>query len=759
MAGWSSSRRQLETYVDERVRDARLLALNADLREALRATDSRQAKEFENRLIPYLQALQRTYQYRSIHVLDANLVHRGGAGRIEPHVPLEVRALQGVLSSGREALVDMHVAADGHPCFGVAQPVRAHETHDAPVVGVVYLEVDATQGLFPLILTWPGVTETQESYLLRLEGQEVVYLSPLRFRPDAAALSVRRPLAETPYAPQGAIGVCTPAISYGWDYRSQEVVGAAITVRGTPWFMVVKIDREEVSAAVDRLQRNVMLISAGVLLLLALGAGLWWRLKRLQMNAQRLILDARYSAARQISMDGYLVADLKGTLLEVNDALVRITGVERAALLQRPWSEWIVPQAREVLAEELLRVREEGAGHFTTQWTHQDGHVVQLQVSATFLPDADGGAFQAFLRDRGPELQDLARIQRLQSYYVFLSHVNAAIFNLHTEQEILDEVCAGAVHDGGFVLAWAGVPDDTQERVIVVPAVGAAAEYARNLRITTDPNLSTSHGPTRLSMVERKIHYVDDFQADRRTHPWHALGRRYGIHSSAAVPVLVDGRAVAALTFYAPTRHYFDGEIRDLLEETARNVSLAFEVVHAERARQAATEAHRASEERFVRVFEASPVPMQIVSYASRQMRAINKAHQRTFGYALQDIATEAAWFEAVYPDSDQRQQILDIWNQQSLPAAMAGEAGTAVMSPEISLRCHDGSRRIVRGHMSVVGDDVMVQWEDLTSIKAAEEKLALDEQRFRGLIEQTLTGIYVTQNNRIVYVNPRFAN
>lgn len=60
-------------------------------------------------------------------------------------------------------------------------------------------------------------------------------------------------------------------------------------------------------------------------------------------------------------------------------------------------------------------------------------------------------------------------------------------------------------------------------------------------------------------------------------------------------------------------------------------------------------------------------------------------------------------------------------------------------------------------GCLSVMGDDLVVQWQDLTDIRRSEELLAESERSFRGLIEQSLTGMYVTQNDLIVYVNPRF--
>ncbi|MFO1262233.1 MAG: hypothetical protein U1E84_02660 [Rhodoferax sp.] len=118
-----ASQRQVQTFVDERMRDARFLATNVNLRAALQSSNSRPVGQWESRLNSDLQAILQNHQYRSISILDAQRVQRFGGGQIEPLVAPEADALQLVLAQGTESFVDMHVASDGTPCFGVAYPV------------------------------------------------------------------------------------------------------------------------------------------------------------------------------------------------------------------------------------------------------------------------------------------------------------------------------------------------------------------------------------------------------------------------------------------------------------------------------------------------------------------------------------------------------------------------------------------------------------------------------------------------------------
>jgi PAS domain S-box-containing protein/putative nucleotidyltransferase with HDIG domain len=124
------------------------------------------------------------------------------------------------------------------------------------------------------------------------------------------------------------------------------------------------------------------------------------------------------------------------------------------------------------------------------------------------------------------------------------------------------------------------------------------------------------------------------------------------------------------------------------------------------------------------------------------------------FGYTLDEISDIEAWMEKVYPDPEVRDGrkkgwIADIEKIRSKQLAICE-------SPEMRMHCRDGKVRIMRGSMSIVGEDIIIVWTDLTELRASETALIESERRFRGMVEQTISGFYVVVDGRIAYVNPR---
>ncbi len=113
-------------------------------------------------------------------------------------------------------------------------------------LGVVVLRTDAQKLLFPMLQTWPTPSPTAETVLVRRDGDEVVFLNELRYRKDSA-LTIREPLSRTEIATvKAALGTVGP--TEGIDYRGVAVLADLRPVPDSDWFLIAKLDADEVWA-------------------------------------------------------------------------------------------------------------------------------------------------------------------------------------------------------------------------------------------------------------------------------------------------------------------------------------------------------------------------------------------------------------------------------------------------------------------------------------------------------------------------------
>jgi PAS domain S-box-containing protein len=106
------------------------------------------------------------------------------------------------------------------------------------------------------------------------------------------------------------------------------------------------------------------------------------------------------------------------------------------------------------------------------------------------------------------------------------------------------------------------------------------------------------------------------------------------------------------------------------------------------------------------------------------------------------------------------------VTDQVENPEAFYARVQYLFAHPEVKsreeIRLKDG-RIIDRYTDSITGTDGryygrVAYFRDITEMRKAAQELADSEQRFRGLVEQSLAGIYIIQDNKVIYANPRAA-
>ncbi|MDO8206815.1 MAG: ATP-binding protein [Gallionella sp.] len=229
-----------------------------------------------------------------------------------------------------------------------------------------------------------------------------------------------------------------------------------------------------------------------------------------------------------------------------------------------------------------------------------------------------------------------AKIQRLTQLYVALSQCNQAIVRCTNQDDLFPQVCRDAVQFGGFKMAWIGLVDETNHRLVPVASYGDGVEYLQGIIVSVDADSPFGRGPGGISIREGQPVWCQDFLNDSTTEPWHESGTRFDWGSSASLPLHRNGVVVGALALYSSEANAFDEEARRLLVEMATDISFALNNFAREAARERTEKSLLESEEKF-RAMSASAQDAIVMIDNNGNISFWNGAAEKIFGYTEQD--------------------------------------------------------------------------------------------------------------------------
>ncbi|MBI2318299.1 MAG: PAS domain S-box protein, partial [Betaproteobacteria bacterium] len=342
-------------------------------------------------------------------------------------------------------------------------------------------------------------------------------------------------------------------------------------------------------------------------------------------------------------------------------------------------------------------------------------------------------------------------LSRQKDLYAVLSQSNKAIVRLADREELFAAVCRIAVEHGRFRFAWIGLIDNDDQRLKPVARYGEDAGYIDQLNLSGDS--ASASRRSLIGRIPRSGTYVisNDFLNDPAMAPWHEAARRAGVRASAKFPLRRGGAVIGAINLYAGDPGFFTEELVATLDEIAIDVSFALDNYAREAARSKAEETLREGEERYRRMFDANPEPMWVYDVETLAFLAVNDAAVAHYGWPREQFL--AMTIADLRPAED-TPALLEYVSADSGKAFLKNESerhhqkdGTPI---DVEITSHlidfDGRRaRIVCAH-------------DITERKRTERVLREAEEQFRGLVEQSIAGIYIIQDGTLTYVNPRFA-
>ncbi|MCX6566493.1 MAG: PAS domain S-box protein [Candidatus Aminicenantes bacterium] len=312
---------QIERWRKERLRDMSHLDQNPMLPDLVRRSLQDPADPEARRFLrTWLEKYKAGGEYDQIHVLD----RQGKAGlsvpeEIPPVSSAVVRRLPDLFQSGRSEILDFYKDdTESRAVLSLLIPIR-NENPQPAVVGVLALRIDPEIYLYPFIQRWPRPSQTAETLIVRRDGDEVLFLNELRFQKNTA-LNLRIPLREQTIAGQAVGG--REGIVRGLDYRRIPVIGNLRRIPDSPWFMIARIDADEVYTPMRaRMLLNLAFIGA-LLIAAGLGVGTIRRRQRIRFLRERLASERHLRALS--SRQEALLASLPEIIMEVDQNKVYV---------------------------------------------------------------------------------------------------------------------------------------------------------------------------------------------------------------------------------------------------------------------------------------------------------------------------------------------------------------------------------------------------------------------------------------------------
>lgn len=387
---------QIEAWLNERQADAEVLAESTNFIEYVehwrRSGDADAGRKFRNRL----DTLRRLRHY-DIELLDTE-GRRLLAGDTRPDTLETTRStlLPAALRSGKVQVSELYRDRLGRIRLDYVVPLIISEAGTQRQVGAVVLRPPVESFLIPLIHIWPSSSPSAETLLVRRDGNDVLFLSDLRHLKNMA-LAYRLPLDSAMLPAAIAIRSGTAQTLEGEDYRGVPVLAAVRPVRATSWYLVAKVDSDELLAPLNNLVIAVSLVALVAVAAVAAAVLMLWRQQlrthRLELAAHSLEKDKLLKLFYDLPFFGMAITSSKSKrFLHVNGCLCEMLGYSYDELLALTWAQLTHPDDLEDNLARFSRMLSGEVDGFkmAKRFIRKDGSIIDASLDARAVRGADG---------------------------------------------------------------------------------------------------------------------------------------------------------------------------------------------------------------------------------------------------------------------------------------------------------------------------------------------------------------------------------
>ncbi|MCX6165058.1 MAG: PAS domain S-box protein [Ignavibacteriae bacterium] len=399
---------EIISWRNERLNDGESISSNPLIKDEILFLLKNRNEKTKQNINKWLESILSLYDFESVIFLDKNenLIfylpdNENGKKQIQHSYSFKKE-----LAGKKCVLTDLHIidTLNSKAELDLIIPIIDINVNDTIIYGSLIFEINPLKYLYPLIQSWPTESKSSETILLRKENDYIIYLNELKYK-ENTALKFREKLGNlnsiAGQSVKGALGIFE-----GLDYRGIEVLALKKDVPVFNWFLVVKVDKDEIYAGVNERTKIVTILIFAVILLQGILLIQFWRHQKLKYyktqykyQLEREALTKHFNYMFRYANDVILLSDVDGKIVEVNEKAFSLYGYSEDELLNMHITDLRTPETRSIYYTIFDEVNKEGGKVIEAEHVKKDSTIINIENSIRVI-DIDGVKYyQSIIRD------------------------------------------------------------------------------------------------------------------------------------------------------------------------------------------------------------------------------------------------------------------------------------------------------------------------------------------------------------------------